>query len=312
MNITRMVGTPAALAILAASVTSPVAATEADWRSEIGTFNVGLLSGENEADRLRRYGCLADVLSERLGVPVELFPAADYAGVMQGLLAGQLHLAGLGASGYAGIYLQDAQAVEPFAVTMNADESLGYYAPMYVRADSPFHELEDLRGASLAYADANSTSGYLVPRAELRAAGINDEEFFGRTGFGGGHEQAVIAVLNGQYDAGVTWSSMLGEFEEGYSRGNLRRMVDNGLLDMNDLRIVWVSDLIPNGPTVRRQDLPQEAKEILDDLYMNFAAEDPECFADISGGDNAGFAPIDHSFYLGMIEMRREELSGSR
>lgn len=181
-----------------------------------------------------------------------------------------------------------------------------------MRADSPFQTLEDLKGHSLAYADPNSTSGYLVPRAELRAAGINDDEFFSRTGFGGGHEQAVIAVLNGQYDAGVTWSSMLGEFKDGYTRGNLRRMVDNGLLKMEDIRIVWTSGLIPNGPTVRRKDLPQEAKDILDDLYLNFKEQEPECYTASSGGDNNGYAPIDHSFYVGMVKMREDELAGSR
>ena len=54
----------------------------------------------------------------------------------------------------------------------------------------------------------------------------------------------------------------MGDVESGYTRGNLRRMVDNGLLDMADLRIVWESNLIPNGPTVMRNDLPQEAREL--------------------------------------------------
>lgn len=309
MTFSKLLGTAAAAAVLVASVT-PVAAQ--DWRQGFGTFNVGLLGGENEADRLRRFDCLTTVLGDALGVPVELFPGADYAGVMQGLLAGQLHLAGLGPSAYAGIYLQDPNVVEPFAVTINLDGSLGYYAPMYVRADSNIQTIEDMRGRSLAYADPNSASGYLVPRAELRSQGIVDDEFFGRTGFGGGHEQAVIAVLNGQYDAGVTWSSMLGTFEEGYTRGNLRRMVDNGLLNMSDIRIIWVSGLIANGPMVRRQDLPQEVKDILENIYFNFATDNPDCYASISGGDNAGYAPIDHGFFETIVQMRRDELAGSR
>lgn len=308
MTFAKFLGTAAAVAVLATTVT-PAAA---DWHQNFGTFNVGLLGGENEADRLRRFDCLTTVLGDALGLPVELFPGADYAGVMQGLLAGQLHIAGLGASAYAGIYLQDPQAVEPFAVTMNNDRSLGYFAPMYVRADSDIQNLDDMRGRSLAYADPNSASGYLVPRAELRGQGINDDEYFSRTGFGGGHEQAVIAVLNGQYDAGVTWSSMLGTFEEGYTRGNLRRMVDNGLLNMSDIRIVWTSGLIANGPMVRRQDLPQEAKDILEDVYFNFATDNAECYASISGGDNAGFAPIDHGFFETIVQMRRDEVAVSR
>jgi len=296
------------LAILLGTV-APVAA---DWREDFGSFNIGILSGENEADRIRRNDCLQDLLAEKLSVPVELYPAADYAGVMQGLLAGQLHMAGMGPSGYAGVYLADADAVEPFVVDKNIDDSLGYYAVIYVRSDSDAQTLEDLEGMSLAYADPNSTSGYLVPRAELRAAGIDDEEFFGSTGFAGGHEQGVIAVLQGQYDAGVTWSSLMGDVSEGYSRGNLRRMVDNDLLDMDDIRIVWESGLIPNGPRVRRTDLPQEAKDIIDDLYATFEVDYPECYRSVVGGEGNGYAPVDHSFYATMVEMRREELEGSR
>lgn len=298
----------ATLAILLTSV-APVAA---DWRADFGTYNIGLLGGENEADRLRRYDCFANYMSDTLGVPVELYPASDYAGVMQGLLAGQLHQAGMGASGYAGVYLQDPDAVSPLLTTKNVDDSLGYYAVIYVKSDTDMQSLEDLEGMSLAYADPNSTSGYLVPRAELAAAGIDDTTYFGRTGFGGGHEQAVIAVLNGQYDAGVTWTSLMGEQSEGYTRGNLRRMVDNGLLDMNDIRIVWESNLIPNGPTVFRNDLPEEARELAVAGMLDMKESDPACYADTVGGEGNGYAEVDHSFYEGIVSMREAELAGSR
>jgi len=293
-----------ALVLGATALTSTSAVAQDDWRAQMGTFNIGLLGGENEADRLRRYDCLRDLVSDRLDVPVELFPASDYAGVMQGLLAGQLHMAGLGAAGYAGIYLQDADAVEPVVTQAQLDGTLGYYAVMVVRADSDIETLEDMEGRSLAYADPNSTSGYLVPRGQLALQGINDEDYFSTTGFGGGHEQAVIAVLNEQYDAAVTWVSLQGEFSEGYSRGNLRRMVDNGLLDMNDLRVVWTSDIIPNGPTVMRTDLPEEARELVLDLLLTMKDEHPECYADTAGGDAGGYVAIDHAFYEGTIALR--------
>jgi phosphonate transport system substrate-binding protein len=253
-------GSAAAAAILSAAILpATVQTAAADWREGFGTYNVGLLSGENEADRLRRYGCMQELMETALGVPVELYPAADYAGVMQGLLAGQLHQAGLGASGYAGIFLQDPEAVEVVMTSSNVDGTLGYYSVIVTRGDSGITSIEDMAGKTLAYADANSASGYLFPRAELRLAGIEDE-YFGSVGFSGGHEQGVIAVLNGQYDAAATWSSLLGERSEGYTRGNLRRMVDNGLLDMDELNIIWQSNIIPNGPTVMRKDLPPEAK----------------------------------------------------
>jgi phosphonate transport system substrate-binding protein len=297
-----------ALAVGALSVSS---ATAQDWRTGFGTYNVGLLSGENEADRLRRYGCMEELMEAALGVPVELFPAADYAGVLQGLLAGQLHQAGLGPSGYAGIFLEDPDAVEPVMTSSNVDGSLGYFAVLVTRADSGIESLEDMAGKTLAYADSNSTSGYLVPRAELRLIGIEDD-YFGSTGFSGGHEQGVVAVLNGQYDAAATWSSLQGEYAEGYTRGNLRRMVENGLLNMEEIQIIWESNLIPNGPTVLRKDLPVEAKEAVLDLFLNMHVRHPECYTSVIGGDGAGYVPVEHEFYESTIALRRQEMAASR
>lgn len=305
----KLVSGTAALAI---AVSAFAATAQADWRDDLPVFRIGLLGGENESDRLRNNECWRETLEEALGVPVEMYPAPDYAGVMQGLVAGQLEYASLGASAYAGIYLQDPEAVEPIFVSAEADGSLGYHAAMYVRADSDIESLEDMEGHSLAFADPNSASGYLVPRFQLQQAGLDIDTYFSRTGFGGGHEQAVIAVLDEQYDAGVTWVSGQGDPAEGYTRGNLRRMVDNGLLDMSDLRIIWLSDLIPNGPVVIRKDMPQEAKDIVTNLLANQLEDDPECYRSVSFGDGQGWSPVDHGFFAGIVEMRQAELAGSR
>ena len=72
------------------------------------------------AARTRRTGWRATTSSsscceQKLGIPVKLFPAADYAGVMQGIAAGQLEMAEFGASGFAGAWL-DCKCVEPIVV----------------------------------------------------------------------------------------------------------------------------------------------------------------------------------------------------
>lgn len=294
-----------------ATALTAVPAMAQDWREEVPVFRIGLLGGENEADRLRQHACQEAYLEERLGVDVELFPASDYAGVLQGLLAGQLEFAGLGSSGYAGIVLQDEDAVEPLYTTMQIDGSLGYYSVMYTRTDSGIDSFEAMEGRSLAFADPNSTSGYLVPSFELAQEIGPLEGYFGETGFGGGHEQAVVAVLQGQYDAGVTWTSGVGDINQGYSRGNLRSMVDRGMLDMDEIQIIWQSNLITNGPRVIRSDLPQDLKDLVMGAMMQLQTEDRECFNAINDGEAMGYWPINHEFYEPIINMRRE-LQGQR
>jgi phosphonate transport system substrate-binding protein len=160
--MTRTLASAVSLFALLAAVPA-----HADWRQQQPVLRVGILSGENEADRLRRTACLKDKLEQRMGVPVEMYPASDYAGVMQGLLAGQLDIAGLGPVAYAGIYLQDPEAVEPVLVNAQVDGTLGYYAVIVVRADSGIETFEDLKGKTLAWADPNSASGFLYPKGQL-------------------------------------------------------------------------------------------------------------------------------------------------
>src|SRR6202789_3432971 len=194
-------------------------------------LRIGLLGGENTSSRLARYDAFQKLLQEKLGVPVKMFPAADYAGVMQAMGAGQLDLAEFSPSAFAGAWL-DCKCIDPIVVPQEKDGTIFYISVMITRKDSGITSLQQMKGHSLAWADPNSASGYLIPSATLKAAGIDlaDGAYFSHTGFAGGHEQGIIAVLNKQYDAAVTWTSGQGDIEEGYSRGALRGMVDHGML----------------------------------------------------------------------------------
>ncbi|WP_270939398.1 phosphate/phosphite/phosphonate ABC transporter substrate-binding protein, partial [Falsiroseomonas oryzae] len=160
------------------------------WADQVRELRIGLLSDENQADRMARTRAYRDLLSTHFGVPARIYEAADYAGVMQGFAARQLEISNMGALVYARIWLDTNGNIEPLVVALAEDGSASYFAMMYVRADSNIRSLEEMRGRSLAWADPNSTSGFLVPRSELREAGINIDTFFSRTGFAGGHEQA--------------------------------------------------------------------------------------------------------------------------
>lgn len=78
-----------------------------------------------------------------------------------------------------------------------------YWAQFLVARDSAFETLADLEGASWAYPDPGSTSGYLFPSVSLDEAGVTP----GETVESGGHEQAALAVYNGEADFGTTFFS---------------------------------------------------------------------------------------------------------
>ncbi|WP_428642698.1 phosphonate ABC transporter substrate-binding protein, partial [Roseibium sp.] len=230
--------------------------------SEITEFRIGLLGGENASDRLRANECLREKAEELLGVPTKLFAPADYNGVIEGLLGGNLDMAWLGASGYAKVYLTDPEAVDPVLVKVNNDGGYGYFSIGFARVDSEINSLDDMKGKVFGFGDPNSTSGYLIPSIEIPKLGYSMKpgEYFSDVKFTGGHEQTIVAVFNGDIDGGVTWADAQGNWEDGYNSGALRRAVDAGLVDMNELQQIWISKVIPEGPVVLRKALPDDVK----------------------------------------------------
>ena len=297
----------AAALILTTALTGVAHAEEA-----ITEFNIGLLGGENAQDRLASNECFRAYVEDALGVPVHLFTPADYNGVIQGLLGGSLDFAWLGASGYAATWLADPNAVEPVLVKTNLDGSFSYFSIGFARADSGIQSLMDLQGRRFGFGDPNSTSGYLVPSIEIpRVTGhsMDSGDFFGEVVFTGGHEQTIIAVNNGDVDAGVTWADGLGNWEDGYNSGALRRAVDAGLVDMNDLVEIWRSNPIPEGPVVLRSSLPQQVKDTVTDLLQHLGERDQACLYGVAAGETAGFAPITHEAYQTIIDVRRAQMN---
>ena len=82
---------------------------------------------------------------------------------------------------------------------------------------------------------------------------------------------------NGDVDAGVTWADGQGDWEDGYNSGALRKAVDSGIVDMNDIVEIWKSKPIPEGPIVLRRALPADVKTKMVDLLNGLHAKDKDC-----------------------------------
>ncbi|NGQ91729.1 phosphonate ABC transporter substrate-binding protein [Rhodobacter sp. HX-7-19] len=286
--------------LVATSALSGAAAAQ-----EIAEFNIGILGGENAQDRLTNQECFRVKIEEALGVPVKLFAPADYDGVIQGLLGGTLDFGWLGASAYAKTYLTDPEAVEVRLTKQNVDGTTGYYAFGFARADSGITSMEEAKGKTFAFADPNSTSGYLVPAAELQGQLGDLKQYFADVKFSGGHEQSIVGVANGDFDAGVSWADGLGNWEDGFNSGAFRKASDAGLVDMNDLVQIWQSALIPEGPVVLRKALPEAVKDKVTQIVADLHETDKDCAYNVAAGEALDFVPVRHEDYLGIIEARK-------
>ena len=300
-------------ATLALALATTTALSTGAFAQDITEFRIGILGGENAQDRMNSYQCLADYTKEALGVDVKLFAPADYNGVIQGLLGGTLDMAWLGASSYAATYLQDPEAVEPVLVKVNVDGSIGYHSIGFARKDSNIASLEDMKGKVFGFGDPNSTSGYLIPSIEIpqtTGATMESGDYFGEVKFTGGHEQTIVAVFNGDIDGGVTWADGQGNWEDGYNSGALRKAVDAGLIDMNELVQIWKSNVIPEGPIVLRKSLPTDVKATMTELVDGLYDADPDCAYGVAAGDTLGFQPVTHDTYISVIEARKAKIGG--
>ncbi|ATZ93979.1 phosphonate ABC transporter substrate-binding protein [Dickeya fangzhongdai] len=283
------------------------------------TLNLGILGGQNATQQIGDNQCVKQFLDKELNVDTQLRNSSDYAGVIQGLLGKKIDLVlSMSPSSYASVYIKDPNAVDVVGIAVDdVDQSRGYHSVVIVKADSPYQKLEDLKGKAVGFADPDSTSGYLIPNQAFKEkfGGSTDNKynnFFSSVTFSGGHEQDILGVLNGQFDGAVTWASMIGDYNTGYTSGAFGRLIRMDHPDlMKQIRIIWQSPLIPNGPILVSNALPADFKAKLITAVNKLDKEDHTCFIKAMGGkQHIGPASVDD--YKTIIAMKRELTKGNR
>lgn len=78
---------------LAMGVFLPGIARAADWRQQYPEITLGVITAENEADRIARYKPVRAYLERVLGVGIKWRTATDYAGIIEGVKAKKIELA---------------------------------------------------------------------------------------------------------------------------------------------------------------------------------------------------------------------------
>jgi phosphonate transport system substrate-binding protein len=284
------------LFVAAAAFLAAVGAAHAeDWKKQYPELTFAVVPAENASGVGERYAPFVAYLSEELGVPVKLRVANDYAAVIEGQRAGNIQIAYYGPASYSKAYLTGVKT-EPFVTTRNNDGAIGYYSVIYVKANSPYQDIHDLKGKAIGFVDPNSTSGYNAPRFFLKKAGIDVDSFFGNSIVTGSHENAIIALDKGTVDCAANWWNAEDD-------SNLTRMANKSMAKKEDFRIIFKSALLPGSPYAYSSELPADLKQAVKAAFEAAPTKNKAAFDKLSDGKDKEFVAVSHKDYQDVVEM---------
>lgn len=211
-----------------------------------------------------------------LNKKIVFYQVQSNAAEIEAMRSGRLHVAGF-STGPTAFAVNLAGAV-PFAVKGDAQGFQGYNLIVVVKASSPYQKLTDLKGKKVAHTSPSSNSGHLAPLALFPAEGLVPDKDY-KIIFSGKHDQSVMGVNSGDYDAGAVASDVF------------HRMAVRGQIKESDFRIIYRSQKFPTSSFAYAHDLdPKLVDKMLGCFYdYRFPAEMQKAF---DGADR--FFPINY------------------
>ena len=181
-----------------------------------------------------------EALGKCLAKKVVFYQVQSNAAEIEAMRSGRLHVGGF-STGPTAFAVNLAGAV-PFAVKGDAKEYQGYNLIVIVKKTSPFMKLADLKGRKFAHTAPSSNSGHMAPMALFPAEGLAPEKDY-KILFSGKHDQSVMGVNSGDYDAAAVASDVY------------HRMASRGQIKEDDFRIIYRSLKFPTSSFAYAHDL---------------------------------------------------------
>lgn len=250
--------------LLAAAVlsTSAMAADFKALEKDPEVLNFGIISTESTTNLKKSWTPFLEDMSKSIGMEVKPFFASDYAGIIEGMRFGKVHVAWFGNK--SAMEAVDRAGAEIFVQEMKADGTQGYYAHVLAHADNDkLNTLDDLLKCDgtldFGIGDPNSTSGFLVPSFYVFAQnGVDDPKKCFKTIRNSNHETNLLAVANKQVDAAANNSEQVA------------RTMDKAPEKAKQVKVIWTSPLIPADPITYRKDLSKPMKATIKAFFLGY------------------------------------------
>lgn len=219
-------------------------------------ITIGLLPEMNVFKQKQRFKPLADYLSEKINIQVELSILSRYGNIIERFKESNIDAAFLGS--FTGALAISQLGVEPIARPVNTDGASTYCGYIFVRKDSGITSAADMRGKTFAFVDKATTAGYIFPLAYLKRNQVSSiDDYLKSYSFTGSHDAAIDSVLAGQADIGCAKNTIF----DLVKKSNFR--IDK------ELTILATSPRVPSNGLCVRPDMAPATKERLRQELFN-------------------------------------------
>lgn len=190
-------------------------------------------------------------------------------------------------------YIALGSLVKILAVASYEQQPIYHSYLIVPSSDTHTKSILDLKGKVFAYADPQSNTGYVVPRYQLKKAGVDANGFFRKTFFTWSHSKAIRAVASGLAQGAAV---------DSYVWDSLQK-VDPKLVAKT--RIVWKSEPFGFPPIVADRAVSQADFQAFQNALFRMK-DDPAGRALLDKLNLDGFVEGAPRLYKGVTDMMRE------
>lgn len=265
-------------------------------------FTIAYLPNESTEQNADARNGMAKDLSKAIGMDVVEFQASDYNAVIEAMRTGKADMAYFGPLSFCLAY--ERAKAEPLGMkAKNGDKALATYkSVLIVKKDSPIQSIKDIKGKKMAFVDPNSTSGNMIPSAEIMKSFADlkltmddlhtNGKFFNAVSFSGKHQAGLQAVLKGDVDVAPISDQILAS------------EIAAGNAPSEGVRVIYSSAPIPSEPMAIRGDLSQDLKDKVKNFILTYSNE--VYFEKVIGSKTARFVPCTIDDYKAIIELNKQ------
>ena len=224
-----------------------------------------------------------DYLGQCTGKRVVFYQVQSNAAEIEAMRSGRLHVGGF-STGPTAFAVNIAGAV-PFAIKGYEKDFQGYNLIVIVKKSSPFQKLADLKGKKFAHTAPSSNSGHMAPMALFPKEGLAPGKDYNII-FSGKHDQSVLGVGSGDYDAAAVASDVF------------HRMAVRGQIKEDDFRVIYRSAKFPTSSFAYAHDLEPAFRDKMLKCFYDYRYTD-EMKKAFDGADR--FYPINYKEHWAVV-----------